>query len=228
MKVKLTMMVLVMLVAFPAAAQAFQADPEAEGLVKYEDAKVDIAYILPGVDWNKYKTIYLSPLRVTPEARDATPDRLRTRSYLGGSWILDDRDVRVMVEAYDKIMRKELGERGGFTFVDEPQMDSLIIVAAIVDIYLSVPIERTRRGATGRGGVYDQIGGGMTLSAVLGDPETNLVIARAVDTRYPTAGLWSENSRVRNIGDMRQVFRAWARNFRKRLIGFQTGKIASP
>ena len=50
-----------------------------DGLVLKEDAEVDIAYIRPNVDWNKFKTVYFRTLIVSDEAKDATPDKPGSR-----------------------------------------------------------------------------------------------------------------------------------------------------
>ena len=218
-----------LLIGLSFSLQAEEQDlPEVEGLVEYEDAKVDIAEIRPGTDWKKYKTIYLSRLRVTAEAIDATPAHQSGRRSPGESWVLRDKDVQVLVDIYDEVMRDELGKRGGFEFVDEAQVDTLIVVVGIIDIYLTAPIEDTRRTSVGRGSVYTESGGALSMGAVLADGKTGLIIATATDTRYATRGFWRENTRIGNIADARQIFRAWAKNFRKRLTGFQSGKITPP
>jgi len=215
---------LIMFSPQPALAQDVA---KAEGLVEMPDAKADIAYIRPGVDWGKYKTFYVHSLAVTPEAQDATPDTLSMRSHLGESYVLADKDIDALGDLYLEETRKELERKGMFEVVDEPQADSLIVVAAIVDIYMTAPIERTRRMESARGGTVTPYAGSLTVSAALADGETGQVLARVLDRRYPHQ-MWRKNTRINNAHDARQIFQAWARQLRSRLDDFQSGKVEAP
>ena len=214
------------LLALPVTAQDHA--PLPEGLVEFENAKIDFAALRPGVDWAKYKTIMLYELAVTPAARDATPEHSSTRRYAGESWVLRDKDIKLMQEEFAKVMEKEL-PKGGFSFVTEPQADTLIIVPTIIDIYLTAPIEDTRRTNMSRGATYTEGAGALTIAVILADGETLEVVAEGVDQRYPSSSnMWKENTRVFNIGDMRSIFRAWGKMMRKRLPDFASGKIETP
>ncbi len=217
----------VMFSAQPVPAQQKKVQSEDEGLVELAKAKADIAYIRPGVDWTKYKTFYVHPLTVTPEAQDATPDSLSMRSHFGESYVLEARDVDALADLYGEETRKELERKGTFKVVDEPQADTLIVVAAIVDIYLTAPIERTRRMQSVRGGILTTGGGSLTVSAALADGETGQVLARVLDRRYPHA-MWRKNTRINNAADARQIFQTWARQLRSRLDDIQSGKFEVP
>ena len=166
-------------VAFGASAlsQEGRLSVEDEGLVEFEEARVDIAYILPDVDWNKYQTFYILPLTATPEARDATPKSLGRRPHMGESYLLEQRDVDDMIEDFADVMKKELQRKGTYQVVDKVGDDTLIIAAAIVDIELMAPIERTRGNYTGRGGTYTEYGGSLVISAVLAEGETRQILA---------------------------------------------------
>ena len=209
-----------------AAAQDIETQAAQEGLVEVENTKVDIAYVRPGIDWSRYASIQLRPLIVTEEARDATPESSRVRSYPGESWVLRDKDVKVLEDEFARIMRREL-EKGDYSFVDEARADALIIVPALIDIYMTAPIEDTRRTATARGGTFTEYSGSLTIAVALADGETGAVIGRAVDTRYPTR-MWRENTRIRNISDVRQIYGAWGRQLRKRLQELRSGAVAAP
>jgi hypothetical protein len=200
--------------------------PEDEGLVELPKSRVDVAYVRPGVDWSKYKTFYVRALTVTPEAQDATPDSLSRRSSLRESYVLEERDINELAELYLKVTRKELERKGRFKVVDQAQADSLIVVATIVDIYLTAPIERTRSSSP-RGGVYTEYGGSLTVSAALADGETGQVLARVLDRQYPHR-LWRRNTRISNLADARTIFLTWARQLRSRLEDIQSGKVEMP
>lgn len=218
---------ILLLLSVPATAQEEEI-PLPEGLVEFENAKVDFAALRPGVDWSKYKTVMVYELAVTPAARDATPRSGKAHRYPGESWVLRDRDIEMMQEEFAEIMEKEL-PKGGFSFVTEPQADTLIIVPTIIDILLTAPIEDTRRTSTSRGAVYTEGAGALTIAVILADGETREIVAEGIDQRYPaSANMWRENTRVFNIGDMRSIFRAWGRMLRKRLPDFASGEIETP
>ena len=179
-----------------------------DGLVLKEDAEVDIAYIRPNVDWNKFKTVYFRTLIVSDEAKDATPDKPGSRrGHLGESWIIPEKDIVLMQEEFARIMTEEMVDEG-FTVVDEPQAGTLVVAAEVVDIYLTAPIEKSRRSYGSSGAIYTEGGGSITIAAALADAEDNRILAYIADNRYPSQ-MWHKNTRVSNIADMKSLFRVW-------------------
>lgn len=174
-----------------------------DGLILNENSVADLAYVREGMDLSKYKNIFLRPLTVTTEARDATPSRGATR----GSWIIPEKDVELMEFEFAKIMTEEF-EKGGFSLVDGPGKDTLIIAASIVDIFLTAPIESTRAY---RGRTFTILGGSLTIAAAFADGEDFEVLAQVVDTKRSTS-YWRENTRASNIADMRRIYRSWGRS----------------
>jgi hypothetical protein len=193
------------------AADAPQTLPN--GLTKVENAKVTIAYARPGTDWSKYKTIQLKTLVVPPQARNAVPSG--TTPQFGESYVLRDKDVAALQDAYDKAMREAL-TRAGYVFVDTPGDDTLIVAAEVMDIRLNAPIESSRVGYATRSVTFSKGGGSMTVGAVFADGATGQVIAEAVDRRYP-ASVWGINNNVSNMAQARQAFAYWAQQLRDRL-----------
>ncbi|HUO87738.1 MAG TPA: DUF3313 family protein [Rhizomicrobium sp.] len=185
------------------------------GLVRVDNSKVKLAYVRPGTDWSKYRSLKLEPLSIPVAVRDAAPPSGVHKKFRE-SFVLGDKEVAAIRDAYDKTMRDVLG-KGGFTFVETPQADTLIVAAQVMDIKLNAPIESTRYNYSGRGRTYSQGGGSVVVGAVFADGATGDVIAEAVDRSYPTPNVWRVNNAVSNLAELRQAFARWARQLRDKL-----------
>jgi hypothetical protein len=183
------------LLAFAPAAAADPA-PAMEGLERV-DSRAALVYVRPGTDWARFRTVQVLPLVIRPEVRDATP---RGQSRRGReSFVLRDRDVADLQRIFKDTMRSEL-ERGGFTVLDEPRADTLVVAAELTDIVLNAPIESSRRSAAGRGRTYTQGAGSMAIRAVLADGESRAVVAAAADRTYGQS-FWQMNTRTSNVAE---------------------------
>jgi hypothetical protein len=184
------------------------------GLERVPNAKVALAYAKPGVDWTKYHTIELKPLVIPTKVRNAAPKG--TVPEFGESYVLRDKDVAALQSAYDESTRKVLS-RNGYTFVDTPQADTLIVAPQVIDIKLSAPIEGSRAGYDeGPSVTFSQGGGSIEVGAVFADGSTGQVIAEAADRAYP-ASVWGINNSVSNMAQARQAFDDWADKLAARL-----------
>ncbi|HKD22149.1 MAG TPA: DUF3313 family protein [Rhizomicrobium sp.] len=199
------------------AVQAPQT-PADMGLVRTTDTRFRIAYTKPGTDWSRFKTINLHALAVPPDAADAAPASARTRGR--ESFILGDREISSLQDAFAQAMRSTLSG-AGYTFVDTPQADTLVIAPTVQDITLSAPIERTRM--SGRTRTYTQGGGSISVAAVFADGGTGEVIGTAAATNRPS-NIWRINNRVTNMADARNAFNEWARALRDTLQGRYSGR----
>jgi hypothetical protein len=183
------------------------------GMTRVPGARLDLAYAHPGTDLKKYRTIHLMPLSIPETVRDASPNG--ARPGFGESYVLGDREVEGLQTAYDKVMRDTLG-KAGFTFVNTPQADTLVVMVKVINIRLNAPIENTRRSYSSRGMVMSGGAGSMSIAAVLADGATGQVIAEAADRKYPS-DIWRVNNRVSNLADAKEIFRFWAGALRDRL-----------
>lgn len=179
----------------------------ANGLERVEGSKAKLAYVRPGTNWSKYKTILLKPLEIPPDARDGGSGQTRR---FRESYILGDKEVTALQGAYDKTMRDVLA-KAGYTFVTTPGADTLVIAGQVLKIRLNAPIESTRGSYSGRGTTYSQGGGSMSIAGALADGQSNLVLAAVVDHSYPTS-LWQVNNRVTNMADARRAFAKFAQS----------------
>ena len=182
------------------------------GLVHHPDSSFRLAYVKPGANFAKFKTIQLRTLEIPPDARDGGSGQTRR---FRESYILGDKEVAALQSAYSDTMRDILG-KAGFNFVDTPAADTLIVAPVVMKIRLNAPIENTRVGYSGRGRTYSRGGGSITIGAVLADGSSGEVLAQVVDHSYPSA-FWRINNRVTNLADARQAFAQWARALRDTL-----------
>jgi hypothetical protein len=197
------------------AAPAFAVDaPQSlNGLERVPNAKMALAYVKPGLDWSKYKTIQLLPLSIPATARDTAPKG--TRPDFGQTYILSDKYVTALQKAYDEVTRDELA-KGGLRFVSVPQADTLVIAAQINNIQLNAPVDDVTRGP--RSATFTKGAGAMTLAAAFGDGMTGQVMAMAEDRKVSTdANIWRMNTDTGNLVEARRAFRQWASLMRERL-----------
>jgi hypothetical protein len=188
-------------------------DVSKNGLVRDPNARVRLAYIRPGADFSKYRTIELAALQFPTSVRDAAPSG-STRRFRE-SYVLRDQDAAALREDYARMMRDELG-KAGYSFVTARRPDTLVVAAQVLRIRLNAPIESSRLSYSGSGRTYSRGAGSITVGAVLADGETGHVLAQVADQYVPT-GIWGINNSVTNRAEARRAFRKWASALRRRL-----------
>ena len=184
------------------------------GLVQTKDTSFRLAYVKPGASFAKYKTIQLRALEIPPDARDAGSGQTKR---FRESYILGDKEVAALQGAYKDTIQDILG-KAGYTFVDTPGADTLIVAPMIMKIRLNAPIESSRMGYSGRSRTYSQGAGSITIGGVLADGSSNEVLAQVVDHNYP-GSFWRVNNSVTNLADAKTAFAKWARALRETLKG---------
>jgi len=182
------------------------------GLVHHEDSSFKLAYVKPGANFAKFKTIQLKTLEIPPDARDGGKGRMKR---FRESYILGDKEVSALQTAYGETMRDILG-KAGYSFVDSPDANTLIVAPVVLKIRLNAPVESTRYSGNSR--TYSQGGGSITIGAVLADGSNGEVLAQVVDHSYPS-DMWRLNNRVTNLADAKIAFAKWARALKDTLKG---------
>jgi hypothetical protein len=188
--------------------------PVLNDLALVPNSKIKLAYAKPGIDWKKFRTLQIRTLSIPPDVRDGSPPGA-SRQYRE-SYVLGEKEVKGLQDAYMDVMRDKLGA-AGYTFVDTPGPDTLIVITQVTAIRLSAPIERTRMTYASRGNTFSESGGAIAIAAALGDGQTGNVIAQVADSRWPTTQMWGVNNRVTNMRDARQIFGYWANALKNRL-----------
>ncbi|HUO91909.1 MAG TPA: DUF3313 family protein [Rhizomicrobium sp.] len=184
------------------------------GLVHHKDSSFKLAYVKPGANFAKFKTIQLRTLEIPPDARDGGSGQTKR---FRESYILGDKEVAALQSAYSDTMKDILG-KAGYTFVDSPGADTLIVAPQVLKIRLNAPIENSRVGYSGRSRTYSRGGGSITVGGVLADGSNGEVLAQVVDHSYPT-DMWRINNRVTNLADAKMAFAKWARALKDTLRG---------
>lgn len=210
---KLTACAAVFLLCGVAAAQQ-QAPQSLPGdLQRVQGSKVALAYVRPGTNWTKYRTILLKKLVVPASARNtAAPG---TFPEFGESYMLTDNDVAQLQSDFAQSMHNVLGS-AGYTFVTTPGPNTLIVAPQVAQIRLKAPIESSRLDYSSMGQTYSQGGGSITMAAVLADGSSNVVIAQVLDRNYGN-NFWSVNNSVNNLQQAKQAFDQWATDLKNKL-----------
>jgi len=187
---------------------------EWDGLVRQPGTRLGAVFRKPDAEIPSYTSFILAPATVQ-FARNWDPNR-------GGRSLsrrLDAGDVVAIKDSLSAmlgdIFREEL-TAGGYQVVTEAGPDTLLIIPAIVDLYITAP-DTT---AAGRTRTYTANPGRMTLVLELRDSVTGETLARVVDSQSGrSSGFMTITNRVTNTADARLVIRNWARALRSGLDG---------
>ena len=183
------------------------------GLQRVQGSKLALAYVRPGTNWSKYKTILLTPLVIPPHVRNAAPPGAFPQ--FGESYLLSDSDIAQLKSQFAQSFRQAL-TNAGFTLVDTPQANTLIVAPEIRRIILNAPTYNSRATYSGMGFTVSQGGGSITMGAVLADGASKMVIAEVVDRQYGS-NIWGLNNSVTNFAQARDAFDAWANDLVNKL-----------
>lgn len=192
---------------------------EWDGLVRVQAPGFHAVFVKPDAEIPAYRNLWLKPAEVS-FARNFEPGR-GGRSALSR---LDAGDLAAIqagvASLLDEIFREEL-TAGGYQFVDEAGPDTLIVIPAVVDLFITAPDTM----AAGRSRTYTANSGRMTLVLELRDSMTGEVLARVVDTRSGrTSGMMTVTNRVTNTADARRAIRIWAQALRNGLDSLYKGQ----
>ena len=185
---------------------------EWDGLVRQPGTRLAGVFVKPDAEIATYSSFLIAPASVQ-FARNWDPNR-------GGRSLsrrLDAGDIGAikndLASMLDEIFREELAA-GGYQVVTEAGPDTLLVIPAIVDLYVTAPDTLT----PGRSRTYTANSGRMTLVLELRDSVTGETLARVVDTQSGrNFGMMTITNRVTNTADARQAMRTWARALRNGL-----------
>lgn len=185
---------------------------EWDGLVRQPNTRLDGVFLRPGVSISSYTTIMLAPADVQ-FAENWDPARAGRSSARR----LDTADILAIKQnlstMFGEIFTSELTS-GGYKIVTEPGPDTLLVVPAIVNLFITAPDTTS----PGRGRTYTANSGQMTLVLEVRDSVTGEVLARVVDGRSGrTSGFMTVTNRVTNTADARRAIQIWATALRNGL-----------
>jgi hypothetical protein len=191
---------------------------EWDGLVRQPSTRLAGVFVKPDAEIQSYTSFLLAPATVQ-FARNWDPNR-------GGRSVsrrLDASDMdsirNDLSTMLGDIFREELGS-GGYQVVTEPGPDTLLVIPAIVDLYITAPDTMS----AGRSRTYTANSGRMTLVLELRDSVTGETLARIVDTQSGrNFGMMTITNRVTNNADARRAIRLWAQALRNGLDSLHKG-----
>lgn len=191
---------------------------EWDGLVRQPNTRLDAVFLKPDAEIPSYANIILAPAAVQ-FARNWDPNR----GGRSNSRNLDTADVVAIKDnlaaTFAEIFREEL-TAGGYQIVTEPGPDTLLVVPALIDIYITAPDTMS----PGRSRTYTANSGRMTLVLEIRDSVTGETLARVVDGRSGrTSGVMTVTNRATNTADARRAIRIWAQALRNGLDSLYKG-----
>jgi Protein of unknown function (DUF3313) len=203
-----------LMVVVAGCASTQRGPTEWDGLVRQPGTRLGAVFLKPDAEIPSYTSFILAPATVQ-FARNWDPNR-------GGRSLSRRLDAGDVVAIKDNlsamlgdIFREEL-TAGGYQVVTEAGPDTLLVIPAIVDLYITAPDTTT----AGRSRTYTANPGRMTLVLELRDSVTGETLARVVDSQSGrSSGFMTITNRVTNTADARLVIRNWARALRSGLDG---------
>jgi hypothetical protein len=185
---------------------------EWDGLVRQPHPRLGAVFVKPDAEIVAYRNVKLDPVTIS-FARNWDPNR-GGRSQAAR---LNANDIAAiqsgLADLFRETFRAEL-ERGGYQLVDEAGPDTLRVIPAIVDLYVTAP----ETMSAGRSRTYTANAGRMTLVVELRDSVTGEILARAVDSRSGRGtGQWNITNNVTNTADARRAITVWATALRQAL-----------
>jgi hypothetical protein len=191
---------------------------EWDGLVRQPDTRLDAVFLRPDAEIPSYSSIILAPASVQ-FARNWDPSR-------GGRSLsrrLDAADMAAIKDSLATMLADTFREEltaGGYQIATEPGPDTLLVIPAIVDLYITAPDTAT----AGRSRTYTANSGRMTLVLELRDSVTGETLARVVDSQSGrNIGIMTITNRATNTADARRAIRTWAQALRRGLDSLYKG-----
>jgi len=209
----------------PQLEQGPDAEVTHDGLVRVDRSRMQRAWMRPGMDLSHYTKFVVGPPVFRFKAARRGTHSVRTRAGQGTFYISEENRKR-LEEEVGAIFRDELSKSQHFRRVNEPGPDVLLLEGAMLDIVSRVPPQ-----ISGRGDIFLDSVGEMTIVLQLADSETGEVLARAAERRAAQSpgGRVQRSSPVTTWGEVRSLARRWARILRERLDQLhELGAIGEP
>ena len=190
-------------------------------LAKVDNAAVDLAYVDPAGNYDRYDRVWIVPLDVDnieiiqPKANASMVNRYNNE------WELTDADKERLQKEFNESMTKELTSNGDFEVADGPGDDVIKVEAMITAIAPSGPKDDTASRGIGRSVVITEGSGAMAIAIMLADGDSGEVLAVIKDTRNSTNANWGINNSVTNLAELRRNFNAWSAQIHRGLVGLR-------
>jgi hypothetical protein len=137
------------------------------------------------------------------------PSTTGTLGIRSKDWELTDDDRSKMAAAFDEIMSEQLAKNGSFGLSDAKGDDVLVVHTILTQIAPNAPKDDFRSRNIGRGNVYTDGAGTISMAMTLSDGRTGEVLGIIKDTGGTQTTSWGVNNSVSNMGEVRRIMRQW-------------------
>ena len=191
----------------PVGWAAEESERTYDGLTRVDGSEADVKYVLPEADFAAYSSvIVLEPLVAFRKNWQRDINRASTSVARRVSDADMEQIKSGMAELFLEVFTEQL-EGGGFSVVEEPGEDVMILRPAILNLDVAAPDV----ASAGRTRTYVAQAGSASLLIELYDSVTGQILARAVDSRRARSSptfQWA--TAVWNRAEARRVLNAWA------------------
>jgi hypothetical protein len=180
-----------------------------DGLHLDQSSKMALLYTKPDADFSVYDQFMML------DAYVAFKKNWQRNTKIAGRRVPNKDVERIKGEAAKLLyesFKKELDEVGGYTFVDKPGDNVLILRPALIDLEITAP----DIAVAGRVTQYVASAGAATVFIELYDSVSGEILARAIDRRnmqHYGSARWANS--VTNRADAARMFKQWASSLRQ-------------
>jgi hypothetical protein len=197
--------------SFVTVAVAKEKPPENwDGLERRKVKGLDNVYVRPNVQFAPYKSVQLEATSVEFQKNwEKSQDFNRRPSA---------EDMQKIKDKVAELMRQSFTEElvgHGYTVVDAPADDTLLVRTAIINLFINAP-DLQDPGITRS---YTTSAGSMTLVLEARDGPSGQLLARVVDSRTDSTagGALTWTNAATNTNDAKRMFGEWAKRLRQSL-----------
>jgi hypothetical protein len=196
---------------FASMAQAKEKPPESwDGLELRKVKGLDLVYVRPNTEFPAYKSVQLEQVGVE-FAKNWQRD---SRDFDRRPTAEDLQEIKVKLgELVQQVFKEELVKHG-YTVLDAPAEDTLLVRTAIINLYINAPDVSSAVNVR----TYTTSAGSMTLVLEARDGPTGQLQARVIDGRTDnSSGHMTWTNRATNTTEARRMIEVWAKRLRESL-----------
>ena len=180
-----------------------------DGLVLDPDSEIALLFVKPDADFSVYDQFLML------DAYVAFKKNWQRDTKVAGRRVSNNEMQKIKVEAaalLHESFKKELDGVGGYTFVDKPADNVMILRPALIDLQITAP----DIPVAGRVHQYVASAGAATLYLEMYDSVSGEILARLVDRRrMQDYGIARWATSVTNRAEADRMFKRWATLLRK-------------
>jgi hypothetical protein len=196
---------------FASMVQAKEKPPENwDGLEIRKVKGLDLVYVRPNTEFPAYKSVQLEQVGV----EFAKGWEKNSRSFDRRPTAEDMQEIKEKLGALVQETFKQELVKHGYTVVDAPADDTLLVRTAIINLYINAPDIDTAANVR----TYTTSAGSMTLVLEARDGPTGQLQARVIDGREDnSSGHMTWTNRATNATEARRIIEVWAKRLRESL-----------